>query len=320
MMRNLIYRKRTWIKTIVILFLMFLQAATHAQNQSSGVPDYMEAVRQGKGSSFSTSFLYNRENEKILLEEIKTYLKDTVSDVRLAAYTLLTTLGKQSSSTELRQQVATALIGGWRDADTGIVGTVGAGLQQFRQADFNIKAKDSLQVLVRRQAPHYSKLVMLCGYVGMTDLISLLQSQISSGAIKSRGDKAAAYLALCRLGDEQAISYVVKSLEAAEINDDLVYDFFPDLIYTRQRIVFDYMIRALNNDEKNCESANPEISENIPCAYRIMELLAPVIKEFPLTVDASGDINTSDYPSALREARAWFQKMNSNYVIISDTF
>lgn len=319
-MNNHIYRNRFWMKTVAILFLIFLQVATHAQDQSSGVHEYMEAARQGNEQSISTSFLHSKENKKILIEEIETYRKDTVADVRLAAYTLLATIGKQSTSTELRQQVVSALVVGWRDVDSGVVGIMGSHLQQFKASDFTNSAKDSLRVLVQKHVAHFNKLVMLCGYLGMVDLIPVLHSQLQSGSIKNKGEKSATYFALCRLGNEQAINYILRLVEALELNDDLVYEVFPDLIYTRQRFVFDYMIKALNSNEKNCESANPEISENIPCAYRIMELLAPVIKDFPLKVDASGDVIARNYPEALRETRDWFKKMSSNYVIVSDTF
>lgn len=308
------------MKTVSILFLIFLQVATHAQDQSSGVQAYMEAVRQGNAQSTSTSFLHNKKNEKILFEEVETYLKDTLTEVRLAAYTLLAAIGKQSASTEMRQQVVSALVVGWRDVDSGVVGTIGSHLQQFKPADFTSSGKDSLRVLIQEHVGHFNKLVMLCGYLGMVDLIPALQSQLQSGLIKNKRERSAAYLALCRLGNEQAMNHILKLVEALELNDDLVYEVFPDLIYTRQRFVFEYVIKSLYNDEKNCESANPEISESIPCAYRIMELLAPVVKGFPFKVDASGDVIARNYPEALRESRYWFKKMNSNYAIISDTF
>jgi len=66
------------------------------------------------------------------------------------------------------------------------------------------------------------------------------------------------------------------------------------------------LIQTLNNDAKNCMSADAEHETKIPCAYRVMEMLAPVIEGYPLTVDESGDIVTNDYEDALKKVREWF--------------
>jgi hypothetical protein len=78
-------------------------------------------------------------------------------------------------------------------------------------------------------------------------------------------------------------------------------------------------VEALNNDAKNCESANSDNTERIPCAYRIMEMLAPIIENYPLKQNASGDIETNDYPMALQTVREWF-KINKAYKILRDTY
>lgn len=85
---------------------------------------------------------------------------------------------------------------------------------------------------------------------------------------------------MSRLGDKQALSHIMTQVRKLEINDDVVYEVFPDIIYTRQRDAIAYVVEALHSEDKNCESANPEIRENIPCAYRIMEYLAPLLKIF----------------------------------------
>jgi hypothetical protein len=99
----------------------------------------------------------------------------------------------------------------------------------------------------------------------------------------------------------------------------VVYEVFPDLVYTRKREAIDYLIEALNSNSKNCESANAENAERIPCAYRVMEMLAPIIENYPLKRNESGDIETNDYPTALQKVKDWF-KENKNYKILKDNF
>jgi hypothetical protein len=282
--------------------------------------EYFLAVRSQKASATSVSILNDRKNEQNILSSLIPYLKDSVAEVRYAAYTLLSGIGQRSTSLPVRQEVMTSLVRGWRDKDSGINGMVGSCLQQFKPSDFNNTIKDSLRSLVNIIPPHYNKLVKLCGYVGMKDQVNVIQSQIQKGVIKSKNDKWAAYLALCRLGDKQTLTYVMQRVEKLGVNDDVVYEVFPDLIYTRQREAFNYLIKAINSDEKNCESANSEISSMIPCGYRIMEYMAPVIKDFPLKTDASGDVITKDYEQALTQVREWFKNEGEHYVIEDHTF
>jgi hypothetical protein len=300
-------------------FLLLFSVALSAQTQPSIVSDYFMAVRNKKTPAVPSALINDRKNEQTLLATIAPYLSDSVSEVRFAAYSLLANMGRRSEAAPFRKQVVTTLAKGWRDTDSGISGLIGSSLQQFRQQDFTTDAKDTLRSLVKKMPAYYDKLVTLCGFLGMADQQRVIQAQIESGAIKSKSEKWSAYLALCRMGDAQALAYVMNRVRKVGVNDDVVYEVFPDLVYTRQREAVDYLIEALNSNEKNCEPANPEASGNIPCAYRVMEMLAPVLKDFPLQTDAAGDVTAKDYPKALQLAREWL-KQHPNYQIKVDTF
>ncbi len=103
------------------------------------------------------------------------------------------------------------------------------------------------------------------------------------------------------------------------MTDAVVYEIFPDLVYTRSQEAITYLVEALNSDAKNCESANAESEEKIPCAYRVMEMLAPVIENYPLKLSESDDIETTDYPGALQKVRDWF-KVNKGFKILKDRY
>jgi hypothetical protein len=300
-------------------FLLLFSFTVNAQTSSTTISDYFIAVRDKKTTAVPSALISDRKNEQILFASITPYLSDSVNEVRLAAYSLLANIGKRSAAPLFRKQIVTTLANGWRDADSGISGLVGSSLQQFRQEDFTPIAKDTLRSLVKEIPAYYDKLVTLCGFLSMTEQQPIIQTQLQSGAIKSKSEKWSAYLALCRMGDVQALTYVMNRVRKSGVNDDVVYEVFPDLIYTRQREAIAYLLEALNSNEKNCEPANPEASGNIPCAYRVMEMLAPVIKDFPLKADASGDVIAKDYPKALQQARVWL-KQHPDYQIKTDTF
>ncbi|HNP07664.1 MAG TPA: hypothetical protein PKN99_08545, partial [Cyclobacteriaceae bacterium] len=127
----------------------------------------------------------------------------------------------------------------------------------------------------------------------------------------------AALLALARMGDQEATQSVMRRAQRLPVNDDVVYEVFPDLVYTRQRSAIDYLIVELKRDEKKCFTADAEDETPITCAYRIMEMLAPVIDKYPLELDASGDIKTKDYKKSLVTVRAWFER-NKDYGIVQE--
>jgi hypothetical protein len=128
-----------------------------------------------------------------------------------------------------------------------------------------------------------------------------------------------ALLAMARLGDDEAINQVMEKARKIKVNDAAIQQLFPDLVYTRQKIVLDYLVEVIQSDEANCESADNDNPTSILCGYRVMEQLAPAIKNYPLSLDASGDVKTWDYKKSLDQVRQWFAA-NKNYPIETSTF
>ncbi len=126
--------------------------------------------------------------------------------------------------------------------------------------------------------------------------------------------KWAIALALARQGSSEHTNYCVQLANKLPANNNLISYIIPDLIYTRQKQAIDYCVQIINKDSKDCYSPNPDKPEFILCAYFVMELLAPVIMDFPLKTDATGTLVTGDYEKALITARAWFAN-NPNYKI-----
>ncbi|HEX8038201.1 MAG TPA: hypothetical protein VF490_03595, partial [Chryseosolibacter sp.] len=157
----------------------------------------------------------------------------------------------------------------------------------------------------------------LAGYLGLRDLEPDIWQRSQPG--NPIAIRWAAMLSLARLGNSEATAAIMKRVSKFPVNDDVVYELFPDLLYTRQPEAIAYMIAALQSDDPNCLSADAEKEKPIPCGYRIMELLAPVIAGYPLQVDQSGDLATSDYPKALQTVRAWFNHSTA-YQILTDKY
>jgi hypothetical protein len=182
--------------------------------------------------------------------------------------------------------------------------------------DFSAMNGDSLASLLQSKTQNLGKIILDAGKTNRKEFVNPLITFLQTNNKLSAQIKWSTHLALARLGEPNAVSYVVQRTRKLGMNDDVVYELFPGLVYTRQRQAFEYMMETIKSDDKKCMSADPENPEPINCAFRVLELLAPVIKDFPLKIDASGDLEVTDYAIALQLARKWFAS-NPQYQIIN---
>jgi hypothetical protein len=168
-----------------------------------------------------------------------------------------------------------------------------------------------------RKQVHFDKVIRLAGFLDLKNLAAELTPLTASGTPQQI--RWAALLALVRMKDETAQQQLMSRVKRLPVNDDVVYQVFPDLIFSRDREAINYMVEIMQSDAKNCTSADVEREIPIPCGYRIMEQLAPVIKNFPVEMEEGGDIKTNDYLAALASVRYWFNK-NKNYEILTDRY
>lgn len=306
-----------WSKTIVIVFIWFAAIEIYGQSIDVLLAQYMNDVRTSSSSATIDIFL-KEENSKAVLNAIQIYYSDSLPKVRSKAYEITGRVGLKSGNPDIRQWGTTQLTSFHNDPDAGNVGQLWSLLSKFKKEDFALIAKDSLKSSFRQKQPHLDQLMKLVGYLQMTDMKEEIRPLTLPPTNKR--DRWAALLALSRMGDEVAIQSVVQRAQKLKVNDDVVFEVFPDLMYTRQMEAINIMITVLNSDEKNCFAADAENETRIPCAYRVMEQLASIVEDYPLQVDASGDIITKDYVKTLSDVRKWFQKNGSNYKINKESF
>ena len=288
-----------------------------AQDSGKLLSIYFSEVRSGKYQSIPKN-LFQPEQAKTTLVAVVPYLKDSSAIVRAKAYALVQLVGNTTRQDNLRENAVAKLVEGVKDRDSGNAGLAIGYLQGFRKEDYTSDVKDTLVNMLKRHPPHLKKYIKLIGFLELTQTRNDLRTLAQQGNA-SRQDRWAALLALARMGDSYAKDDVIKRVSKLPVNDEVVYQIYPDLVYTRQKEIITLLIDQLNSDVKNCESADAERPANIPCAYRIMEMLAPAIEGYPVKLDASGDIDANDYTEALQKVRIWF-KEHQDYKIRKDKF
>jgi hypothetical protein len=237
-----------------------------------------------------------------LLDALDAFYSDTLPAIQQKAYYF--TYKKGQSPSVNRTVAVERLVKGLIDAGGGTVGQLLGYLQTFSPADFNEMARAVIFARLQyTKTPHYGDLARLAGYLGIGEEVLYRHYLTPDLPVKEKWNVA---LALARMGKAEELAYCMKKIKSLPVNNNLVHYALPDLIYTRQKQALDYCVELLYNDERLCRSSNPDFSESFPCGYRIMELLAPVIVDFPMKTDITGQLDTDDYPAALQTVRKWF--------------
>jgi len=282
------------------------------------VTSYFNTFRQ-KGS-----FDYKLEQKilsstspKKLFKQLNTYYTDTLVQVRQQAYYLSYKAVQQAELGE-QQRAVCVLLKGCADINNAVIGRCLLYLKSFPVTAFTADSKESLQALMqKKKIAHFRELYMLVGYVGVG--FGIIQQQLLGVNNYNNNQRWVMRLVLARMGHAKSIEYCMQMAKQVEDGNNKAAYLVPDLIYTRQREAIDYCVDILNNDKKNCFSPNPDLDAKILCGYRVLELLAPVIRQFPYKAGPAGSLLVDDYEEALYKAREWFVT-NPEYKINTDKF
>ena len=252
-----------------------------------------------------------QEGSREIMGFIVPFAFDSLYSVRARAVELAHDLAKASRDT-LTRQMCVQMFLNKVDRDPEVTGTALSLLTAYNPSDFSMQARDTIRLLVLKHTASLNPLLRISGFLKLNNLEAQIRKYTLRG--NAPATRWAALLSLARMGYQDAISDVLFRIDKIPLNDQTVYNIIPDLIYTRQPDVIRSVLRLIQTDEKSCYTADAEREVPIPCAYRIMEQLAPVINKFPVEVDHTGDLTTNDYPAALSAVRDWF-KNNATFEI-----
>lgn len=304
------------VRAFILLLVSSVPSCGPCQTLSE---EWQIFVRQLKlGSTHIPPLLLNEENANEVVKLSWQVENDSAAVVRSRVIFLVSKIGAASGAAGIRQNAVERLASAGDDRDAGNVGQVWNSLRAFKRADFTDRAKDSLCSYFRQRKPYLDRLVKLIGYLEIAQLkdeIGFLVNETTNKRYAWAG-----LLALSRMRDVAATNSVVERVEKIKLNDRVVDEVYPDLVYTRQRDAIALIIKTLNDDQKNCTSVDDENERPIPCAYRAMEQLAAVVEDYPLKLDRTGDVMATNYEDALAIARKWFKQQGDRFKIRNDSY
>jgi hypothetical protein len=287
-----------------------------AQSSVRDFEQYMNTIRTVPYEPLPSSILSDSKNELKLVNSAIGFVNDTSEVVRTKAYYIIARIGQRTSDQTVQRLAVDKFVATLRSNDRVVVANAIESLKGFDSRSFSTSAKDSIVSLVKPESRNLDELLRLVGYLEILKSIPTIAALISTADLKLRW---AGSLALSRMGDQSATNFLLTRVSNAKMNDGIVYDIVPDLVYTRNPEVFRFLESIIMSDAEDCQSANPDYESKILCGYRVMELIAPVIKDFPVKSDVTGELVTSDYKNALKKTRTWLSA-NKNYTILRNTF
>jgi len=299
---------------LYFLVLLSLLPSSVAAQIGNPVDSYFQEIRKGK--EIAIPFTINDSNSDALVSGLLPYLKDSSEAVRKKDALILRDIGLKSKQSSIRRKITFHIVLSMSEKNQQP--TAMAALKKFKKEDFDKVVTDSLLIFLSQKHLQKNELIRLIGFVSGPEAIEPVKQ--FSDPKNATSIRWSALLAMSRLGDVDATNSILQRVRKLKVSDEVVGQLFPDLVYTRQKQIFDYMVEVLMSDKANCESADNDNPTAILCGYRVMEQLAPAIKNYPLTLDTSGDVKTSDYKKSLALVRQWFQQNSNTYIIDNSTF
>ena len=304
------------IKNIIKLFLLTAWFPLQAQTPAPNIQKHLKSIAKNQNSYLPKDKTEAYYTDEAVIKDLESYLSDENEKVQQEAVSLTARIGSQHQVPESRERAVYQLLTTALSASSIVTEKIAKGLRKFKPADYGEEATEQLLAVIAANRPHQGMYIDLAGYLQLKDALTEMKSTYAENKSLRRNIG----MALVRSGDEKKLENLMSKLADIEVNDEFAEGLVPLLVYARQKETFDYLFEVIDSNEKNCTPIGPDIPGRIYCAYRVVEQVAPYIKDFPVEVGASGDLKTDDYKAALKEVWAWIEEHRTDYELIEDKY
>ena len=190
-------------------------------------------------------------------------------------------------------------------------------LQTYSLLCWDVSTRAMLGDIIAGRPAHWKEWILLAGSLQMEQPLREILAQCGVGDNRAE----AVQLGLARCGDKPLLRQLMRAMRERPLNDEFVYRYAPVLVYVRQDTAIHYLLDLIMLRDRNCSDATMETTEALSCAYRLMELVAPVIADFPIPWDPlTEELDTPDYERALTEVRQWISEQRGPYRLRTDIY
>jgi len=246
------------------------------------------------------------------LNASRAYIRDTHERVRHTAESLIWQAAKRVDSAPSRQEAVASLVELTRDPEPLVWQHAGRHALEFRTADFNETARQTLAQAMNDAQPR-REIVRLAGLAEMRDQLPRLRELLSDESTYERDPDApgrwygtvswSARLALARMGSDEDLQKCLQLVEAEDRHVERITVLLRDVGYIGRPAAMRLLQRYLESD-----LVLPETKAGIPgTAYNqyALDVLAEVVDGFPVAKSDPGAYSAKD----LGTARAWMRNV-----------
>ena len=300
--------------TLLLLLNIYIGCFNLTAQQSDEFNQLFDLYRKNKDIQTELAHLYDSNSRNQIFEKCWSYTKSDIETDRYLAYQIIGDISADTSDLRLQRNAIYYLINeGLNDQSTAIISVAIDYLDLVSVDAFDERSKNRFANIIMSSPPHYKQILMLAGKLQMHQLVQHLEHRLFNDSTLNKKDMWAIQLALARMDDPEMVDKCIKQVAHIGINDLVIYQLIPDLLYLKNRQVFDFLLNELSHPNMNCTSADPDNEVTIDCGYRLAELVSPFIIGFPISVSASGDLNCEDYHQALHTIRSWIIENRLDY-------
>jgi len=297
------------MQRVLVLFVLnfFVFGFVRAQNAKDLAKEIMDSYAVHKEPVASIKKCSEVKPEK-LVDAFMPYSSGSNTEVRRNAIRMIHKFASRSNNSDLQSKVIRYFVELLDDKETSISGLALQYLQDYPTKAFDKETRYHLSERAKIKKFGQDRVILLTGYLGITELVYNYRKMLTENEVKDKRTRLYMQLAMARLGDTTAIGEIVALARKLPVTDDYVYDLCPDFAYTCQPQVYNILFDIILSDKKNCLSENPDNEKPIICAFRVIETIAPYLKNFPVPLDNQGDADITDYPATLAKVRTWINE------------
>jgi len=304
--------KKLFLLPVLYFLLVFSAYAQNRTDVLALLGHKMGDIRNNIPVNEAISEICSTENYAIIEEQLLQYTKDSLCRVRKQAYRYLALTALNSSDLFVQQKVVNMLLASCYDSEAIVVGKSIHFLKLFPKAAFTIGAKSEIDSLLYAIRFYKNDLYRLAAMVQTAGVQRILKAKLAK--VSNKTEKWNIYLALARTGDKYAADYLLYWVKRLPVANDFVYDILPGMLFTKQKVLYDYLLQLVLSDACKCTSGNPDSNRKINCAYYIIEELAYSIEDFPLALNEFEELAGELNAKSLETVRKWYAK-NKSYKI-----
>jgi len=304
-------------RILSILFVLSVLSGSSQTELSKQVSQLMSQVRSGSAITADRNKILNAP-AKDGVALLKRYFADTVDAVRYEALSMGTQMVLKAKEQGLTRAFIHDLVSYSVYGQT-INNQIAGLLKKFRQSDFSLSELSVMKEVMEARESNIGPMAKIYAFAGGAGVTSDLHALLAKPTL-SKSDKKDIKLALVRSGDQTMTQKMNQTLSEQVFNDELIYSALPEILYTKNKMLYSQVLNAILSDAKKCSSANNDDNTPIICAYRLIEQVAPHITNFPVTINDKGEIETKDLAASLVVVREWIVKNKDAFEINTTTY